>query len=295
MRKEIPLWLKKMIGENKAKEHAASSGAVRGGLKEAALHTVCVEAKCPNRGHCFSNGDATFMILGNICTRGCKFCAVGRGCPSQPDAEEAAKIAEMVRKFNIKYVVLTSPTRDDLQDGGAAHFASVIKEIKKTNPGVKTEPLIPDFQGDKGAVKTVLDANPEVLAHNIETVPELYPEVRVGADYKRSLKLLLNSKKLRPDILTKSGIMLGLGETQDQIKNTLDDLRKHQVDLLTMGQYLAPSDRHNLVKAYPRPEEYAYWRDYALSIGFKEAACGPLVRSSYDAGALYTHALINLA
>lgn len=295
MTAQIPQWLKDLVGRNKAALRTARACGAQHNLDEQHLHTVCVEAKCPNRGECFNCGDATFMVLGGICTRGCKFCAVTKKTPLPPDESEPQKIAQTVKEWNIRYCVLTSPTRDDLPDGGSGHFAKVIGAIYALNPGVKTEPLIPDFRGNTDQLKTVLDARPSVLAHNIETVPELYPGVRVGADYKRSLDLLAASKKYSPDIFTKSGLMLGLGETEAQVKQTLRDLRSCGVDLITIGQYLAPSKQHHPVLRYAPPAEYAMWEAYALSIGFKGAACGPLVRSSYRAGALYKKALTALA
>ncbi|MGB2578827.1 lipoic acid synthetase [Elusimicrobium simillimum] len=292
MNTQVPLWLKKMIGASKAALHNGSTAAVDATLDGAHLHTVCHEARCPNRGECFSKGETTIMILGDICTRGCKFCAVGRGIPAPVDATEPARVAASVKQMNLKYVVLTSPTRDDLEDGGAAHFAAVIREIKAVNPGVKVEPLVPDFGGNIEALKTVLAAGPDVLAHNIETVPSLYSTVRVGADYQRTLNLIKQSKTIAPHIFTKSGIMLGLGETEDELKATMQDLIDNGCDLLTLGQYLAPSNAHNLVKRYPEPDEYKRLEEYGMSIGFKGIAAGPLVRSSYKAGELYKRAAI---
>lgn len=280
-----------MVGESKAKEHACCTSSVRTLLTEEALNTVCAEAKCPNRGECFSKGDATFMILGALCTRGCKFCAVNKQCPKPIDAGEAQRIAHSVRALDLKYVVLTSPTRDDLPDGGAQHFYNVMSAIRQLNPDVKIEPLIPDFAGNIESLKTVLSARPAVLAHNIETVPSLYTAVRVGADYQKSLDLLKESKNTAPDILTKSGLMLGLGETVEEVKQTLKDLRTADVDLLTLGQYLSPSKQHLPVVRYPETAEYEELKNYALSIGFKGVAAGPLVRSSYKAGQLYQAAL----
>ncbi len=294
MTAQIPAWLKEMVGRNKAALRTQAAVSAQRGLDRAALHTVCVEAQCPNRGECLNCGDATFMILGGICTRGCKFCAVTKQKPLPPDETEPEKIAQTVKEWHIRYAVLTSPTRDDLPDGGAAHFARVMRAITKLNPQVKTEPLVPDFRGRQEDLQTVLAAQPAVLAHNIETVPQLYAGVRVGADYRRSLDLLAYSKKIAPHIFTKSGIMLGLGETQDQVKQTLKDLRAAGVDLLTIGQYLAPSKQHHPVLRYPEPAEYDMWQQYALEIGFAAAACGPLVRSSYRAGALYRQALLAL-
>lgn len=292
MTAQIPQWLKEMVGKNKAALHTQRALQAQSSLDGRALHTVCVEARCPNRGECFNCGDATFMILGGICTRGCKFCAVTKQTPLPPDENEPENVARTVKEWNIRYAVLTSPTRDDLKDGGAGHFARVIEAIRAVSPQVQTEPLVPDFRGKKEDLQTVLVARPAVLAHNIETVPELYDGVRVGADYRRSLDLLAHSKKVVPNIFTKSGIMLGLGETQEQIKRTLQDLRSVGVDLLTIGQYLAPSKNHHPVLRYPEPQEYQDWKEYALSIGFLGAACGPLVRSSYRAGALYKEALL---
>ena len=293
MTAQIPTWLKEMVGRNKAALRTTQAVEAQSGLNRSALHTVCVEAKCPNRGECLNCGDATFMILGSACTRGCKFCAVTKQIPLPPDAEEPQKIAKTIQDWHIRYAVLTSPTRDDLLDGGAAHFARVMRAITELNPTVKTEPLIPDFRGHTADLYTVLDAQPAVLAHNIETVPQLYSSVRVGADYKRSLDLLEASKKRAPSVFTKSGLMLGLGETENQVKATLQDLRNAGVDLLTIGQYLAPSKKHHEVLRYAEPAEYEQWHEYALSIGFLAAACGPLVRSSYRAGILYQQALLH--
>ena len=292
MTAQIPTWLKEMVGRNKAALRTQQAVSAQQGLDRCALHTVCVEAQCPNRGECLNCGDATFMILGEFCTRGCKFCAVSKQKPLPPDPQEPEKVARTVADWHIRYAVLTSPTRDDLPDGGAAHFAQVIKTIYTVNPGVHTEPLIPDFRGRTQDLQTVLEAKPTVLAHNIETVPQLYSQVRIGADYRRSLGLLAASKKLAPHILTKSGLMLGLGETQEQVKMTLQDLRTAGVDLLTIGQYLAPSKKHHEVLRYAPPSEYQMWQEYALSIGFLAAACGPLVRSSYHAGDLYRQAVL---
>lgn len=290
MTAQIPVWLKEMVGRNKAALRSQQAVQAQSGLDRSALHTVCVEAKCPNRGECLNCGDATFMILGGFCTRGCRFCAVNKQKPLPPDPSEPQKVADTVRDWHIRYAVLTSPTRDDLPDGGAGHFAAVMRSIAHTTPDVLTEPLIPDFRGNMQDVQTVLQASPVVLAHNIETVPQLYSEVRIGADYKRSLDLLAYSKKAAAHIFTKSGIMLGLGETEAQVKATLHDLRNSGVDLLTIGQYLAPSKKHHEVVRYAEPAEYEMLQEYALSIGFVAAACGPLVRSSYRAGALYQQA-----
>lgn len=287
---QIPQWLKDLVGRNKAALRSHTALGAEDSIKRHTLHTVCHAAKCPNRGECFNCGDATFMVMGDICTRGCRFCAVGRGKPLPLDAGEPARVAEAVKEWGIRYAVLTMPTRDDLQDGGAAHFARVIEAIHQMAPGVKVEPLISDLQGNLAALKTVLSAGPDVLAHNVETVPELYGSVRIGAQYERTLNVLAESKKIAPHILTKTGFMVGLGETDAQIKNLMKDLRAAEVDLLTIGQYLAPSAAHYPVARYPEPEEYHAWEEYALSLGFKGVASGPLVRSSYRAGALYARA-----
>ena len=293
MTQQLPQWLKDLVGKNKAALRTQAALNAQHELDKCALHTVCVEAKCPNRGECFNCGDATFMILGDTCTRNCRFCAVRKGCPSPVDEGEALRVAQTVKDWNLRYVVLTSPTRDDLPDGGAGHFAAVMCRITQINPSVLCEPLIPDLKANPADIQTVLDANPAVLAHNIETVPQLYSGVRVGADYRRSLDLLAYAKKAAPQVFTKSGLMLGLGETREQVKDTLKDLRAAGVDLITIGQYLAPSKLHHPVLRYPDPAEYEMWTQYALDLGFAAAACGPLVRSSYRAGALYRQAVLH--
>ena len=284
---QIPAWLKEMVGRNKAALRSARALKAQQSLATHTLHTVCHAAKCPNRGECFNCGDATFMVLGDRCTRGCRFCAVSHDKPLPPDPLEPNRVAQAVREWGIRYAVLTMPTRDDLKDGGAAHFAGVIQAIHTCTPAVRIEPLISDLQGSETALHTVLDAKPDVLAHNIETVESLYPQVRLGAQYKRTLQVLENSKKYAPHIFTKSGFMVGLGETEEQIRQLLRDLRQAGVDLITIGQYLAPSARHYPVACYPAPDQYKQWEEYALSLGFKAIASGPLVRSSYHAGALY--------
>ena len=288
----VPSWLKQLVGQNKAALRTSHALTAEKSIHQHALHTVCHAARCPNRGECFNCGDATFMVLGEICTRGCRFCAVDKKRPLPPDPQEPARVAEAVKEWGITYAVLTMPTRDDLPDGGAAHFARVLQTLHAKLPSVKTEPLISDLQGNLRALHTVLDAAPDVLAHNIETVAPLYPQVRVGADYKRSLTLLENVKKYSPHLLTKSGFMVGLGETDTQISALLKDLRNAGVDILTVGQYLAPSAKHYPVQRYPEPARYAAWQQEALSLGFKAVAGGPLVRSSYHAGALYRQALL---
>ncbi len=291
--KPIPAWLKEIVGQNKAAFHSAAAQQAQNSLRAHSLHTVCEAARCPNRGECFNCGDATFMVLGDICTRGCRFCAVTKGKPLPPDASEPERIAREIKQWNIRYAVLTMPTRDDLQDGGAAHFAAVLQTIHHETPHVKTEPLISDLHGNLDSLKTILQVCPHVLAHNIETVEPLYKAVRVGADYKRSLTLLEQAKKINSQILTKSGFMVGLGETETQLKPLLTDLRNAGVDLLTIGQYLAPSKNHYPVAAYPEAADYKRWEEWALSLGFLAVASGPLVRSSYHAGELYRQALLS--
>ena len=288
----VPAWLKELVGKNKAALRTSRAVQAENSIQSHTLHTVCHAAKCPNRGECFNCGDATFMVLGEICTRGCRFCAVDKKRPLTPDENEPQRVAQAVQEWNIRYVVLTMPTRDDLPDGGATHFARVLRAIAATTPEVKTEPLISDLQGNESALHTILDAHPNVLAHNVETVQALYPQVRIGADYKRTLTLLENVKKYNSNLFTKSGFMVGLGETPAQIQVLMQDLKNAGVDILTIGQYLAPSARHYPVQRYPEPAEYAAWKEEALSLGFKAVASGPLVRSSYHAGALYQEALL---
>lgn len=286
-RASIPDWLKKAVGQNKAALRRDEGLATARALEDKKLHTVCVEALCPNRGECFCRGEATFLILGDRCTRGCRFCAVDRTTPLPPDAGEPLRVAQTVKKWNLNFAVLTSPTRDDLPDGGAAHYAVTLNEIHQLSPKTGTEPLVPDFAGSFDALKTVLAAAPSVLAHNVETVPSLYAKVRVGADYRRSLELLSRAKKHRPGIIVKSGLMLGLGETEAELKTVFTDLAANGCDLLTLGQYLAPSKNHYPVQHYLEPAEYDTLRQTALACGLKAVLAGPLVRSSYKAGELY--------
>lgn len=285
----IPKWLKSMVGANKRDLYSQQSQNTHSDLFNNRLNTVCVHAACPNRGECYKRSEATFLILGNICTRRCKFCAVTKQIPLLPDAGEPGRIAEVVNKWNLKFVVITSPTRDDLKDGGAQHYFNVVTAIKQ-NSGAGVEVLVPDFNGNTKAAQTVLNSQPEVFAHNIETVPSLYNSVRTGADYKRSLNILKYSKTCSPSTVTKSGLMLGLGETKEELVQTFSDLLGHGCDLLTLGQYLAPTKEHYPVKRYPEPCEYEELKNIALNLGFKAVASGPLVRSSYKAGELYSAA-----
>ena len=252
-------------------------------MSQMELHTVCAEAKCPNIGECWEERTATFMILGNICTRRCAFCAVTKGIPEKLDADEPERVGKAVTYLNLKHVVITSVTRDDLPDGGANTFARCIEESRWQNPGCSVEVLIPDFQGDVSSLAKVLDAKPDVLNHNVETVNRLYARVRPGADYKRSIKLLVLAKELHPNMLTKSGLMVGLGETVTEILETMQDLRQAKCNLLTIGQYLAPSRRHLPIARYYHPEEFAELKEAGEEMGFAHIESGPLVRSSYHA------------
>jgi lipoic acid synthetase len=252
-------------------------------VTRSSLHTVCESAHCPNIGECWEHRTATFMILGNVCTRRCGFCAVQKGAPLAVDWDEPLRVARAVAALRLHYAVVTSVDRDDRKDGGAALFARTIEEIRQLNPGCKVEVLIPDFQGKTEALKMVLEARPDVLNHNIETVERLYKPVRPGSRYRRSLELLRASKQLAPQIPTKSGLMLGLGEEWDEVVVTLGDLRSHLVELVTIGQYLRPSPRHLPIARYYTPEEFAQLKQVAADLGFRHVESGPLVRSSYHA------------
>ena len=257
------------------------------GLKEGLeLHTVCEEAHCPNIYECWGGGTATFMVMGDLCTRHCRFCAVKSGRPNgYLDPLEPVKLAYAIRRMNLRYVVVTSVDRDDLEDGGASHFAACIREIRRLNPSIYIEVLIPDFRGDVEALKRVVEARPHVVAHNIETVRRLTPAVRdPRAGYDQSLAVLENIKKLDGGIYTKSSIMLGLGETKEEVVSAMEDLRRVGVDFLTIGQYLQPSKGHIPVKEYVHPDVFEEYRLIGESLGFKYVASGPLVRSSYKAG-----------
>lgn len=256
---------------------------VRAVLTDLALDTVCVGAHCPNQGTCFAAGTATFMILGHTCTRCCRFCAVPKGRPEPVPADEPVRVAEAVRRLGLKYAVVTSVTRDDLSDGGAMQFARTIQAIRQRVPDAAVEVLIPDFKGDIAALRAVIAARPDVINHNVETVPALYDMVRPGADYRRSLALLAQVKEAVPAIATKSGLMVGLGETPAQVAAVLADLRAAGCDMVTIGQYLAPSPAHYPVQAYITPAQFSFYRHLAEAFGFRYAACGPLVRSSYHA------------
>ena len=280
----IPPWLlddlrraKKGHGADQIKRTSALLASLR-------LPTVCDSARCPNRGECFSQRTATFLILGDVCTRGCTYCAVQHGHPpGPPDPQEPERLAKAVAELELAHVVVTSVTRDDLPDGGAAHYALVVRELKRHCPNVKVELLVPDFLGSERSLAAVLATCPDILAHNVETVPRLYLSIRKGADYQRSLTLLKRAKRLASQVITKSGLMFGLGETGEEIEAVLRDLAEASCDMITLGQYLAPSLTHAPVARYVSREEFAQWREKALTMGFKSVASGPLVRSSYKA------------
>ena len=245
------------------------------------LNTVCQEAQCPNMGECWSHGVATFMILGDICTRGCRYCAVGKGKPADLDEEEPDRVGEAVARMDLNHVVITSVDRDDVEDGGASIFAATIRAVRRRSPEVTIEVLIPDFQGSESALHAVLEARPEILNHNIETVPRLYPVARGGGDYQVSLQLLDHSRKLAPGIVTKTGMMLGLGENDDEILAVLEDVAAIGVSIVTIGQYLRPSGWHLPVDRYYHPDEFTAWKKTGQGLGFAHVESGPLVRSSY--------------
>ncbi|CAN2043811.1 Lipoyl synthase [Candidatus Magnetomoraceae bacterium gMMP-1] len=279
-----PPWLRKRLPNGGEYEK------IRSLIKKEHLHTVCQEARCPNIFECFSKNTATFLIMGSKCTRNCRFCSIDMAAefPLQPpDPQEPTRIAETAKSMNLNYVVITSVTRDDLQDGGADCFACTIKEIKNKRPGTLVEVLVPDFQGDENALKIVLNAGPNVLNHNIETVKRLYSRVRPQAVYERSLNLLRQAKAYSPELPIKSGLMLGLGEQADEIEEAFQDLYNSECRILTLGQYLQPTEKHLAVKRFVPPQEFDAWGERALQIGFLRVASGPLVRSSYRAQDLY--------
>jgi lipoic acid synthetase len=257
---------------------------IKQALREAKLHTVCEEASCPNIGECFGHGTATFMIMGDLCTRRCPFCDVAHGRPQPLDAEEPRHLAETIALMKLSYVVVTSVDRDDLRDGGAQHFVDCIRAVRELSPATRIEILTPDFRGRLDRALAILDAAPpDVMNHNLETVPRLYRQARPGSDYQHSLKLLSEFKARHPKVATKSGLMVGLGETNEEIVEVMRDLRAHHVDMLTVGQYLQPSKHHLPVTRYVHPDEFRALEAEATKLGFTHAACGPLVRSSYHA------------
>jgi lipoic acid synthetase len=276
-----PRWLKKRLPTGPQYEK------VKELIGKDRLHTVCQEAKCPNMWECFSQQTATFLIMGSRCTRNCRFCSIAQGPAEPPDPVEPDRVAAAARQMGLSYVVITSVTRDDLTDGGAGFFAKTIEAVHRRIPSAKVEVLIPDFQGNAPALQTVLDAHPDVLNHNIETVPRLYPIVRPQARYRRSLQLLSRVQKYAPGLPIKSGLMLGLGESFEEIRSTLKDLIDAGCRILTLGQYLRPSKAHLPVKRFVPPAEFENWKHTALEMGFSEVASGPFVRSSYHARELY--------
>ncbi|MBW2605707.1 MAG: lipoyl synthase [Deltaproteobacteria bacterium] len=276
-----PIWLKQRLPSGSMHEKVAAL------IGKAKIHTVCQKAQCPNIWECFSRKTATFMIMGDHCTRNCMFCAVTHGPNRFPDPEEPVRIAGMVQNLNLDYVVITSVTRDDLPDGGASFFVRTVKEIRRKVPHALIELLIPDFQGNKDALRNIVEIRPDVLNHNIETIPRLYTTVRPEAIYQRSLDLLRQVVTFDSTIITKSGLMLGLGEQPEEILNTLKDLLDAGCQLVTMGQYLQPTKAHLPVERYIPPREFNHWRKIALEMGFAEVASGPFVRSSYNAKKLY--------
>ncbi len=284
-----PAWLKV-----KASVAGSAEDPIRSILSTYSLSTVCREATCPNRAECFANGTAAFLILGELCTRRCAFCDLAHGTPQPPSRDEPQRLAQAVKALGLSYVVITSPDRDDLKDAGAGHFAAVIGELRKTVPGIEIEILVPDFKKkEEIALRILSEVPPDVFNHNIETVPRLYRIARPGASYEGSLSLLEAFAKRNPSLPTKSGLMLGLGETDDEVLQVLMDLRKHGVERLIIGQYLSPSKAHLPVRRYVHPEEFEHWKHIAQELGFKKAHCGVFVRSSYHAADDSSHVGIN--
>ncbi len=284
----LPSWLKK----SKAKSNATKN--LSKWLEKEVPNSICQEAKCPNRGECFSKGVLTFLILGTVCTRNCAFCSVRHGRPMPPDMSELNQILHAIEKLSLKFVVLTSPNRDDLPDGGAHHYATIVSTIHRQYPTVKVEVLIPDFQGKTADLDIVLSSNPDVLNHNIETVPSLYKGIRKGSLYGRSLDVLSYVKDKKPQTLTKTGIMLGLGESHDELLATFKDVANRNVDILTLGQYLRPSKENAEVKKYYSPDEFEMYKKLAEASGIRYVFSGPFVRSSYLAEHVFEDLAINV-
>ncbi len=284
----LPVWLRKRH------THFESVHNLKTELRRLNLHTVCESARCPNLHECFSRGAATFMILGNLCTRGCRFCSVPKSShPGNLDSDEPANVARMAAALKLRYVVITSVNRDDLGDGGSRHFAETVHEVKRALPEARVEVLTPDFCGNLDAVARVLDAAPHVFNHNMETIARLYKRVRPQANYQQSLDVLRFAKRYRPESLTKSGLMVGLGESPSEVEAALRDLRAAEVDVATLGQYLQPTRRNLRVAEYVTPAQFDGYRDYGLAIGFKMVFSGPLVRSSYMADLVSEHARVS--
>ncbi len=273
-----PPWFKAPFPGGQRYEH------IKNLLREERLHTVCEEAHCPNIGECFNSGTATFMILGDTCTRACGYCAVTSGKPGALDLLEPVRLAQTVDTLGLDYAVITSVNRDDVPDGGAEIFARCIRAIHHLRPECRVEVLIPDFRGDPEPLRTVIEAGPAVLNHNTETVPRLYPTARFKGDYQRTLQLLARVKEFAPEMPTKTGIMVGLGETIEEVEDVLRDLRAHHVDLVTIGQYLRPTPKHLPVARFVHPDEFAHLKQFGVDLGFSHIESGPLVRSSYHAG-----------
>ena len=277
VRRARPDWLKVRLPQG------SSYFELKRLIHERGLNTVCEDARCPNIGECWGAGTATFMILGDVCTRACKFCAVKTGRPPTYDLDEPGRVAEAIQKMRLRYAVITSVDRDDLPDGGAFIFAETIRQVRSRSDGIRIEVLIPDFRGNRASLETVISARPDVLAHNVETVPRLYAAARAGSRYPRSIGLLKTAKELAVSITTKSSVMLGLGERRDEVLEVMSELADAGVNILTLGQYLQPSREHLPVERYYSPTEFVELRDYGLSLGFRHVEAGPLVRSSYRA------------
>ncbi len=283
----LPVWLRRripLLGECTRIERT---------VREFDLRTICREALCPNRAECYSRGKATFIILGNVCTRRCRFCSVSKGVPQPPDGAEAARLARAVDRLGLRHVIVTSVTRDDLPDGGSGHYAGVISALKRIDPPPVVEVLVPDFAGKPGALDTVLEAGPDIFSHNIETIERLYSGMRAGADYRWSLKLLREAKRRSGEVMTKSAMLLGLGESLDEVIETLADLRRADCDFVAIGQYLRPGMAQTPVVGYIPPERFSWLEERAREMGFLEVTAGPLVRSSYQEIDLEIHRAAN--
>ncbi len=281
-----PEWLK-------VKYNGAAVREVAEMMKGMGLNTVCREANCPNIGECFASRTATFMILGDKCTRDCRFCSVAHGLPLPPDPDEPPSVAKAVKKLGLGHAVVTMVTRDDLPDGGAGHFAAIIDEIRRVNPNITVEALISDLKGDERSIDVMLEARPDILGHNVETISRLYSSVRLGAEYERSLGVLRYAKEKRPDIYTKTGFMVGLGETDDEIMSLLRDVRKTGCDIVTIGQYLRPSEAHVPLDRYVTPEQFSKYEIQAKKLGFTGVVSSPLARSSYHAAKSFSETANN--
>ena len=277
MGRRHPDWLKVRIGSGK------NYASMKSLLRDARLHTICEEARCPNIAECFGNGTAVFLIMGDVCTRNCRYCNVKHGKPLVLNPDEPGDVALSVKALGLKYAVITSVTRDDLPDGGADVFVETVQQVKNMNPSCKVEVLIPDFKGDASSLEKIIDSNPDVINHNIEVVEDLFPSIRPEGDYKTSLKVLKKIKEIKPTIRSKSGFMIGIGENKEQIVKTMKDLRDADVDFLTIGQYLQPTRDHVEITKYYTPGEFKEFKTTAIGLGFKHVESGPLVRSSYHA------------